>query len=62
MNEKILVTVDQAARMLSIGRSKLLELTYAGDIPSVKLGKRRMYSPSDLEAWVDSLVQWKNKP
>lgn len=61
MNEKILVTVDQATRMLSIGRSKLLELTYAGEIPSFKLGNRRLYSPSDLEAWAASLMQWKNK-
>jgi len=31
---KILVNVAEAVDILSIGRSKLLELTYAGKIPS----------------------------
>ena len=59
MNEKILVNVEEAARMLSLGRTKLLELPYAGEIPSVKLGGRRKYFPADLNAWANSLKEEK---
>jgi excisionase family DNA binding protein len=53
MTQKLLVGVDEAISILSIGRSKLLEMTYAGDIPSLRVGRRRLYKVSELEAWAD---------
>jgi len=37
--DPILVTVDQAAVMLSIGRSKAWELVSKGELPTVRIGR-----------------------
>ena len=50
-----LLSVEEAARSLGIGRSSLLKLTYDGKIPSLKIGSRRMYRPNEIENWLDSL-------
>jgi len=34
------VTVEQAAKLLGIGRSTAYELVHTGDIPSLRLGRR----------------------
>jgi excisionase family DNA binding protein len=49
---KMLVSVEEAMSALSLGRSKLLELTYSGEIPSVKVGRRRLFSVDELQQWV----------
>ena len=37
--EQILMTVDEAAKALSIGRTKTYELVGSGIIPSVRIGR-----------------------
>lgn len=37
--EPICVKVNEAARMIGVGRTKLYELIAAGDVEAVKLGK-----------------------
>ena len=49
---KILISVEEAMSALSLGRSKLLELTYNGEIPSVKVGRRRLFPVDQLQQWV----------
>jgi len=51
--KKGLTDVPGACDFLCFGRTKLLELTYAGDIPSVKIGRLRRFSVEDLERWID---------
>lgn len=34
------LTVEQAAKLLGIGRSTVYELVHTGDIPSLRLGRR----------------------
>lgn len=53
MDEKLLVGRLEAARMLSIGERLLWDLTKAGEIPHVRLGRRVLYSPEDLRAYID---------
>ena len=53
---RLLVTPIEAARMLSISRSKLYEYLYAGRIRSLKLGGSRRIRVQDLEAFVEDLV------
>ena len=50
-----LIGIEEAARSLGFGRTTLLKLTYSGEIPSIKIGRRRMYRPSEIEAWLDSV-------
>ena len=49
--DKILVSVAEAMELLSLGRSKLLDLTYGGEIPSLTIGRRRLYPLEQLQVW-----------
>lgn len=40
IDHPLTVTVDQAAKLLGIGRSTAYELIHTGDIPSLRLGRR----------------------
>lgn len=53
---KLLLTVEEAAQELSIGRSLLYEHLLRGDVPSVKLGRCRRIRRSDLEDFVAALA------
>ena len=47
-----LVNIPDAARMASISRSKLYEYIGAGELPTVKLGTRRLVRVESLRAWI----------
>jgi excisionase family DNA binding protein len=49
-----LLSIAEAAGYLNISRSSLLRLTYGGQIPSVTLLLRRLYSPGELDQWIKS--------
>ena len=51
----LLVSPDDAARLLAIGRTALYALLGSGDLPSVQIGRRRRVRVSDLEAFVEHL-------
>jgi excisionase family DNA binding protein len=38
--QPLTVTVEQAAKLLGIGRSTAYELIHTGDLPSLRLGRR----------------------
>jgi excisionase family DNA binding protein len=46
--EPLTVTVEQAAKLLRIGRSTAYELVHTGDIPSLRLGRRIVVPRSAL--------------
>ncbi len=39
---KLLLSVEEAAQLLSINRSSVYDLIGRGDLPSVKIGRRRL--------------------
>ena len=47
-----LLTVVEVARILGIGRSKVYELLYSGELKSVKIGAARRVRFSDLRDYV----------
>jgi excisionase family DNA binding protein len=51
------VTVEQAAKMLGIGRSLCYELVRRGEIPSLKLGGRWVVPIARLEAMIEGAGQ-----
>jgi excisionase family DNA binding protein len=53
----ISVKEPEACAITGIKRSKMLELTYAGVIPSYKVGRSRFFRVSDLEEWVRKQVE-----
>jgi excisionase family DNA binding protein len=54
---RLLITVDEAARRLSIGRSHLYGHLLRGTLRSIRIGRSRRISSSDLEAFIEELMQ-----
>lgn len=55
LNQSLLVTVEEAARLLGIGRTTMFELISSGDVKSVRLGRRRLIARKSLESFIDEL-------
>jgi excisionase family DNA binding protein len=53
--EPLAVDIPEACRLTGLGRSKLYELLTAGEIPSVKVGKRRVVPVASLRQWLAKL-------
>lgn len=53
---RLAVSPAEAARMAGIGRTKLYELIATNEIPSMKLGSRRLIRVSEIEAFLDRLL------
>jgi excisionase family DNA binding protein len=53
--EPLLVTAEQAARSLSICRTKVYELLRNGELESVRIGTSRRIPASALDEYVDQL-------
>ena len=51
----LLFSLDQAAEVLRIGRTKMFEILASGDLPTRYLGRRRVVLRADLEAYVAAL-------
>jgi excisionase family DNA binding protein len=54
LSTPLLVRVEEAARILSLGRSKIYELLGSGELSSVKCGKARRIPLTALVQWVDN--------
>ncbi len=50
--ERLLISVPETARRLSIGKNLCYELIADGTLPSVKLGRRRLVSVAALTSWI----------
>ncbi len=53
--EKMLLTIEEAAGRLSIGRTKAYELVATGQLPSVTIGRCRRVTVEALHEFVSSL-------
>jgi excisionase family DNA binding protein len=56
-SDKLLLSVDEAARLLSIGRSHLYDHLLRGSLRSVRIGRSRRIAARDLEAFIEGLLQ-----
>lgn len=54
--EKLLLTPEEAAELLSIGRSKLYQLLSVGALRSVTIGSSRRIPADALRSFVDEVV------
>ncbi len=55
--ERVLLTVQEVAEALHVGRSKVFDLIIAGEIDSVKSGKLRRIPVSAVHEYAPRLVQ-----
>ena len=51
-NNVLLISAKNAARALSISERLLWTKTNTGEISCIRIGKRVLYSPKDLENWI----------
>lgn len=56
LGPSLLVTVEEAADLLRLGRTHMYELVMSGHIASVKLGRRRLIPRKSLEEFVEGLM------
>ncbi len=56
MTAKLLLTTDEAAEALGVGKTKLYELLGRGELPSLKIGRRRMVPMRAIEDFVERLM------
>jgi len=52
---RALLSVDDACRFLSIGRTRFYQLLASGDLAAVKIGRSTRVRVADLLAFVDAL-------
>jgi len=52
---KLLLNAREAAKALSICPKTLWSMTAPrGDLPSVRIGRRVLYDPADLQRWIEA--------
>ena len=56
-NLSLLVSVEQAAAILGIGRTRFFDLVMSHAVTSVKIGRRRLIVRSSLAEFVERLVR-----
>ncbi len=49
--EKVFVTIEDGANMLSVGRDSVYTLIHSGQLPSVKIGRFRRFRVADIDAF-----------
>ena len=49
-----LMTVDELIDWIRLGRTRTHELLRSGEIPSYKLGRRRVIRRQEVEAWLEA--------
>ncbi|MEU4283604.1 helix-turn-helix domain-containing protein [Nocardiopsis dassonvillei] len=57
MDEKIAYSVEEAAQALSLGHTTVKKLIATGQLTSVRVGRRRLIPRSELESYVNGLVE-----
>jgi len=48
----LLLTAAEVRRELRVGKSLLADLTSTGEIPSIRIGARRLYPREQLVRWI----------
>ncbi len=56
-SSRLLLTIEEAARCLAIGRSHIYELMQRGGLRSVRIGRSRRILNSDLGAFIEELLR-----
>ena len=55
-SNQLLLTIEEAARRLAIGRSHIYEQMQRGGLRSVRIGRSRRILNTDLEAFIDQIL------
>lgn len=61
-DERLTLTVEEAAKMLGIGRNLCYERVKTGDLPSIKIGRRILIPRRALEKFLEQAGKDKGGP
>lgn len=56
--QPLLLRIDEAARLLGLGRSTVYEMLYKAELPYVKYGSARRIPYAALQAWIDAHTEY----
>ncbi len=56
-----LLNVNQAAKTLCVSPRTVWELTNDGALACIRIGRRVLYAPEDIQAFIDSCREWSDK-
>jgi len=59
--QKMLYTVPEACKMLSVGMTRMYELINAGDLPAVKIGRKTLIRSEAIKEFTDNLPSFKQE-
>ncbi|MCH7937839.1 MAG: helix-turn-helix domain-containing protein [Proteobacteria bacterium] len=54
-DERLLVGISEACRLLSLGRTSVYQLMDAGDLQNIKVGKRRLIKMDSINEFIERL-------
>lgn len=55
--EKLVLSVPEAAQLLGISSSKMYEVVRIEGFPCIRVGKRVLVNAKRLEAWLDEMTE-----
>ncbi|MBB3040974.1 helix-turn-helix domain-containing protein [Nocardioides soli] len=55
MSERLLYSLEDAAKQLSVGKRKVEELVAADELETVKIGRRRLVPSEALDDYIERL-------
>ena len=55
--DRVLLKADEAAEVLSLGRSKVYQMIAAGELPSIRIGRAVRVPTVALHNWVQARIE-----
>lgn len=52
--EPLLISAEEAAKLLGLSAKLVWSMTKAGELPVVRVRRRTMYSPAALRLWIEN--------
>lgn len=52
MTEKLVLTVDEAGKMLGVSRQTAYQLIHTKGFPTLRIGRRMLVPKEQLKAWI----------
>jgi excisionase family DNA binding protein len=56
LSEKLAWSIRDAAAACGVSTRTIQSAAYSGALQSIKVGKRRLFKPADVAAWLDSQI------
>jgi excisionase family DNA binding protein len=54
MTDTMLLKPEEAASLLRVGRTKLFQLVWSGELPVVRIGRSVRLPRAELERWIEA--------